>query len=78
MHGNGLLDVSVDRESAETLIGEGRAQPHHVLGKSAWISFWLRSKEDVPEALEVLKLAQPTRLPPTDRSSTELKLPPIF
>jgi hypothetical protein len=78
LHGNGLLDVRVGRKCAETLVGEGRAQPHHVLGESTWISFWVRSMEDVTEALEFLKLAQPTRLPPTDRSSTELKLPPIF
>lgn len=54
LHGNGLLDVHVGCASARVLIGERRAEPHHLFGESAWISFWLCSHEDVPFALDLL------------------------
>jgi hypothetical protein len=58
MHGNGLLDVHVGWKSAHNLIHTRRAEPHHVLGESAWVSFWIQSVEDVPEAVELLRIAQ--------------------
>jgi hypothetical protein len=55
VHGNGLLDVHLTRESAETFIAEGVALPHHVFGRSAWVSFWVRSKADLPNATKLLR-----------------------
>lgn len=55
LHGNGLLDVRVGHESARELIRTGRVEPHHVLGESAWISFWVQSIEDVPGAMDLLR-----------------------
>lgn len=58
LHGNGLLDVRVGgREAARTLIAARRAEPHHILGESAWISFWVKSIEDVAKAMELLEIA---------------------
>ena len=54
LHGNGLLDVHLTRECAETLVAAGQAVPHYVFGPSAWISFWLRSEADLPNALRLL------------------------
>jgi hypothetical protein len=62
LHGNGLLDVRIGWESAETLIGEGLASPHHMLGESAWVSFWVRSWKDIPQAMELLKIAGQTQV----------------
>jgi hypothetical protein len=55
LHGNGLLDVRVGCKSARALVHAGQAEPHHVLGESAWISFWVQSTEDVPNAVDLLK-----------------------
>ena len=38
VHGNGLLDVKLTRERASQLVDAGSAGPHHVFGRSAWIS----------------------------------------
>ena len=57
VHGNGLLDAHVGRANADALVRGGAAEPHHVFGPSAWVSFWIRCGEDVPRALELLKLA---------------------
>ena len=55
LHGNGLLDVHLTRERAAGLVAAGRAGPHHVFGPSAWVSFWVRSEADLPNAVELLR-----------------------
>ncbi len=57
LHGNGLLDCRFPLEQAQALVREGRAEPHHVFPRSGWISFWLRSSEDVANATELLRLS---------------------
>ena len=61
LHGNGLLDVRVGCENARALLHAGRAEPHHVLGLSAWVSFSVNSLEDVSNAMDLLKLAARVR-----------------
>jgi hypothetical protein len=57
IHGNGLLDCFVGREKRDELVSEGRALPHHLFPRSAWISFWVEDEEDVRPALELIQLA---------------------
>jgi hypothetical protein len=68
LHGNGLLDVHLTRERATSLVSAGLARPHHVFGPSAWVSFWIRSDADLPNAVELLRageqLAGPDGLSP--------------
>lgn len=73
LHGNGLLDVRLDRERAAMAVRRGAAVPHHVLGPSAWVSFWLRDRSDLPAALRLLQEAagiapRGVRQPPTRAS----------
>jgi len=57
IHGNGLLDVWLTRERASELVACGIAEPHHVFGPSAWISFWLNTPDDCETALALLEEA---------------------
>ncbi|HWB60309.1 MAG TPA: luciferase family protein [Chthoniobacteraceae bacterium] len=57
MHGNGLLDVRVGAIEARRLVREGRAEPHHLFGESAWVSFWMRTPRDAATAMELLGVA---------------------
>ena len=57
LHGNGLLDVHLGREQAGRFVRDGIAEWHHVFGESAWISRWVRSEADVPQALALLRAA---------------------
>jgi hypothetical protein len=57
LHGNGLLDVRLGCETARAMLDARRAEPHHVLGNSAWVSFWVMSLDDVSNAVDLLKLA---------------------
>ena len=54
LHGNGLLDVHLTREYAQSTVAVGVGCPHHVFGPSAWVSFWVRSKADLPNAIRLL------------------------
>jgi hypothetical protein len=57
VHSNGLLDVLLTRNLKTMLVQAGRAQEHHVFKQSGWVSFYIRSKEDILPALELLQLA---------------------
>ena len=58
IHGNGLLDCFVGRTNRDRLVqgGDG-VTPHHVFPRSGWISFFVRSPEDVERALELIQIA---------------------
>ena len=43
LHGDRLLDVPFPRRMRDALIADGRAEPHHVLPQSGWVSFRIRS-----------------------------------
>jgi len=57
VHGNGLLDVKLTRERAAEIVAAGLAEPHHVFGPSAWISFQLHTRADCDPALALLHTA---------------------
>jgi len=55
IHGESLVDVPLPRRLRDELIRQGRARPHHVLPDSGWVSVPMRSLEDVPETLSILR-----------------------
>ena len=57
LHGNGLLDVRLDRANAATFVAAGLAEPHHLLGHSVWVSYWLESSDDIGGALTLIRAA---------------------
>jgi hypothetical protein len=61
VHGNGLLDVKLTRERAAEIVAAGRAEPHHVFGPSAWISFQIRTRADCEAALALLQAGMESR-----------------
>jgi len=72
IHGNGLLDVRLFAEEARAAVASGRANVHHVLGASSWVSFWLRGANDIPAALELLKQGNcAARQPAQDSNATK-------
>ncbi|MCW5557188.1 MAG: DUF5519 family protein [Verrucomicrobiae bacterium] len=71
LHGCGLLDIRLGMDLARRCLSEGKAEPHHVLGPSAWVSFWLRDDSRIPDALALLRLARDQGTAQRDRSSVE-------
>ena len=55
LHGNRLLDVPFPSKLRDELVATGRAEPHHVLPESGWISFHMREAADVDAAIALLR-----------------------
>ena len=57
LHGSRLADIPFPVPVKEELIAAGKAEPHHVLPHSGWISFRIRSDRDVPAVVALFRLA---------------------
>jgi hypothetical protein len=57
LHSNGLLDIPASKTMKRTYLSKGIAQNHHVMPLSGWISFYISSKEDQKQAVDLLKEA---------------------
>ena len=57
LHGDLLIDIPFPRKVRDELIESGRVVPHHVLPESGWVSFYIRSEEDIDEAIRLLNLS---------------------
>jgi hypothetical protein len=57
LHGNYLLDIQFPLKLRDELVESHRAEPHHILPESGWVSFAIRKEGDVKEAIGLLKLS---------------------
>lgn len=57
VQGDYLVDIPFPRKVRDELVAGGRAEPHHVLPESGWISFYIRQPSDVARAMELLRLS---------------------
>lgn len=57
LHGDRIADLPLPRRLRDELVAAGRANPHHVLPDSGWITKPMRSTEDVTEAIALFELA---------------------
>src|SRR5713226_2782545 len=57
VHGDRLVDIPFPKKIRDELVAAGRAEPHHILPKSGWVSIYLRHASDVERAIELLRLS---------------------
>ncbi|TLY13036.1 MAG: hypothetical protein E6K99_10210 [Thaumarchaeota archaeon] len=57
LHGDYQADIPFPIKVRDQLIAEGRAEPHHILPKSGWITFRFRKTSDIQPALELFRLS---------------------
>ena len=57
MHGDYLVDIPFPTKLRDDLVNAGRAQPHHILPDSGWVSFYLREPDDVERAIELFRMS---------------------
>src|SRR4051812_38259209 len=57
LHGDWLADIPFPKTIREELVRAGRAERHHVLPDSGWISRYIRRPEDVTDVIALLRLA---------------------
>jgi len=58
LHGNGLFDAFVGARARDSVVQTGMASPHHIFPRSGWVSFWIKTEADLPNALELMRIAQ--------------------
>lgn len=55
LHSHGLLDIPFTKQLRDDALEAGQAQPHHIFPHSAWVSVWIRTDKDFPNALKLLR-----------------------
>src|SRR3954462_3105938 len=56
LHGSHLADLPFPVRIRERLVAEGRAQPHHILPDSGWISYPIRDASDASAVVALFRL----------------------
>jgi hypothetical protein len=56
IHGDALLDLPFPITIRKQLVAEHRAAPHHILPDTGWVSFRIRTADDIECAIELLRL----------------------
>lgn len=54
IHGDSMVDIPFPKKVRDEIVAAERAQPHHLLPETGWVSFYLRQDEDVEQAITLL------------------------
>lgn len=86
VHTNGIVDIPFTRPVHDLLLAEGLAEEHRWVPNSGWITFRIRSEQDMTSALWLMRLSylryalkeatDPRSL--FEHESAELRLSPRF
>ena len=57
LHGSRWADLPFQKGIRDMLVDTGRAQPHHVLPNTGWVSKQIRSQADADEVIELFRLS---------------------
>jgi hypothetical protein len=57
LHGARWADLRFHRGVRDMLVETGRAQPHHVLPHTGWVSKQIRDEDDVAAVVELFRLS---------------------
>ena len=56
MHGSSWADLPFPMTERNELVKTGRAQPHHVIPNSGWVTFYIKSEQDADTLIELFKM----------------------
>ena len=57
VHTNGLVDIPFPRSIRDALLTDGLAAEHRWVPNSGWITFYIRSEEDLNHAVWLMRLS---------------------
>ncbi len=55
LHGSQLADLPFPVRIRTQLVAEGRAEPHHVLPASGWVSYHIHDSDDIPPVIALFR-----------------------
>jgi Family of unknown function (DUF5519) len=86
VHTNGIIDTPFPRSVRDALLADGLAEEHHWVPNSGWITFRMRTEQDLSHSLWLMRLSylryalkvstDPQKL--VEQESEELCLSPRF
>jgi hypothetical protein len=56
VHGDRLADLPMPRRLRDELVAAGRAQPHHVLPETGWVSVWMQGPDEAAAVVELFRM----------------------
>src|SRR4051794_32241415 len=56
LHGTRLADLPFPVRVREELVASGKASPHHILPDTGWVSYFIRSADDVSPVVNLFRL----------------------
>lgn len=56
LHGDTLADLPFPKSIRDDILKQGLAQPHHVFPDSGWISYYIKSKDDINLLIHLFRL----------------------
>ncbi|HNP69798.1 MAG TPA: DUF5519 family protein [Kouleothrix sp.] len=56
LHGSYLADLPFPRKIRDELVAAGRAQAHHILPDTGWVSYFIRGGDDLAPVLALFRL----------------------
>jgi hypothetical protein len=57
VHRGGMMDIPFTRRIRETLVDAHLVQPHHLLPDTGWVTFYIRTPEDLETARTLMRLS---------------------
>jgi Family of unknown function (DUF5519) len=76
IHGDYMVDIPFPLKVREELVKAGKAELHHLLPDSGWISYYIRKEDDIAGAIELFersyKLALEQKARKEAKSSVQL------
>ncbi|MBL8051047.1 MAG: DUF5519 family protein [Anaerolineales bacterium] len=55
IHGDYLVDIPFPKKIRDVIVAQGRAEAHHILPNTGWVSFYIRQEDDVDKAIALLR-----------------------
>ena len=55
IHGDSLVDLPFPKKIRDEIVTAGKAEPHHILPDTGWVSFYLNEERDVERAIALFR-----------------------
>jgi len=70
IHADSLVDIPFPTKVRDEIVAAGRAEPHHILPDSGWISFYLYEPGDVERAITLFRQSYEIALKQKSKTSS--------
>jgi len=69
IHGDSLVDIPFPTKVRDEIVSAREAQPHHILPKTGWVSFYILEEADIQKAIDLLQRSYQIALKQLSRSN---------